>query len=504
MSDPSGWLLVWPVLVPILASALCVMAWGRMKLQAQIGAAGIVLQFGCSVLLLISVLSHGPFAMSMGNWAAPFGIALAADTLGALLTVTASGVALVIVVNSFSISSSSHRRSGFFPLTLALMSGVAGAFLTSDIFNLYVWFEVTLIATFGLMVLGGQRERLDAAVKYAFLNMIATTLLLIAIGLLYGLTGTLNMADLSGKISAMPDSVAIETVALLFLVAFAMKSAVFPLAFWLPASYHAPMQTISALFGALLTKVGIYSLIRVFTLVFPETAELAHQSLIWLAAGTMVVAALGTLAETDIRRFVSFTVMGGVGVMLFGLALGTTEALAASTFYVIHSMIISAALFIGVGLMIRKAGTHNLYELSGLYKAAPALSVAMLLCGLSLAGVPPFAGFWPKVMLIQAALADASFAGLAALLAAGFLTLMTVGRLFAIAFWREVEGQNTAANGKMDQSVWALASLAGITILLGVWPDPVLTLAQGAAGGLLDPTAYIQAVLPSQFAEVSP
>ena len=504
MSDPSGWLLVWPVLIPILAAALATTFWGQLRLQAMIGAAGVLLQLAASLVLLVTVLEHGPMAMSMGNWPAPFGIALAADMLGAILTVTASAVAVVIVFNSFSISSSSHRRSGFFPLTLALMSGVAGAFLTSDIFNLYVWFEVTLIATFGLMVLGGQRERIDAAVKYAFLNMIATTLLLIAIGLLYGLTGTLNMADLNGKIGAMPDGPALETVALLFLVSFAMKSAVFPLAFWLPASYHAPMQTISALFGALLTKVGIYSLFRVFTLVFPETADIAKSNLLWMAAATMVIAGLGTLAETDIRRLVSFTVMGGVGVMLFGLAIGTADALSGAIFYVIHSMIISAALFIGVGLMVRATGTHQLYELSGLYKSAPALSVALLLCGLSLAGVPPFAGFWPKVMLIQAALAEMTFAGLAALLAAGFLTLMTVGRLFAIAFWREKNAAEASASGRADQSVWALGGLAAVTILLGLWPDPVMQVTAQAAEGLVNPQAYINAVLPSQLAGATP
>ena len=504
MSDPSGWLLVWPVLIPILAAALAAMAWGRLRLQALIGAAGVILQLIASIALLAAVLVGGPLAMSMGNWPAPFGIALAADVLGAVLTVTASAVAVVIVFNSFSISSSSHRRSGFFPLTLALMAGVAGAFLTSDIFNLYVWFEVTLIATFGLMVLGGKRERIDAAVKYAFLNMIATTLLLIAIGLLYGLTGTLNMADLNGKIGDLPDGPALETVALLFLVSFAMKSAVFPLAFWLPASYHAPMQTISALFGALLTKVGIYSLLRVFTLVFPETAEIAKSNLLWMAAGTMLFAGLGMLAETDIRRLVSFTVMGGVGVMLFGLALGTADALSGAIFYVIHSMIISAALFIGVGLMIRTEGTYQLYELSNLYKGAPALSVALLVCGLSLAGVPPFAGFWPKVMLIRAALDETSFAGLAALLAAGFLTLVTVGRLFAIAFWRHKGQTETTTSGQLDQSVWALCGFAAVTLLLGLWPEPVIQLTAQAADSLVDPTTYINAVLPGQLAGVRP
>ncbi len=503
MSNASAWLLVWPVLIPILASALAVTAWGRVRRQALICAFGIGLQLIAAVMLLQAVLTNGPMAVAMGGWPAPFGIALAADTLGATLTVAASVVALLIVLNSFNPASSSHRRSGFFPLTLALMSGVAGAFLTSDIFNLYVWFEVTLIATFGLMVLGGQRERLDGAVKYAFLNMIATTLLLIAIGLLYGMTGTLNMADLSGKVAALPDTAALETVVLLFLVAFAMKSAVFPLAFWLPASYHAPMQTVSALFGALLTKVGVYSLFRVFTLVFPETGDIARETLIWAAAATMVAGGLGALAETDLRRLVSYTVMGGVGVMLFGLALGTAPALSGAIFYIVHSMIVSAALFLGVGMVMRVAGQHGLYGISGLYKAAPVLSVAFLLSGLSLAGVPPFAGFWPKVMLIQAGLAAESFAALAALLAAGFFTLMTVGRLFAIAFWRELEGESPPSPA-WDHSHTALCILAALTVGLGLYPSALIELTNAAAAGLLNPGPYIEAVLVPQVAEAAP
>ena len=433
--------------------------------------------------------------MSMGGWPAPFGIALAADTLGAGLTVAASLVALIIAVYSLSDTSTEHRRAGFFPLVLALMAGVAGAFLTSDIFNLYVWFEVTLISSFGLIVLGGRREQIDGAVKYAFLNLLATTFLLIAIGLLYGMTGTLNMADLAGKVAALPQDAALETVALLFLVSLGMKAALFPLYFWLPAAYHTPLPTVSAVFAALLTKVGVYALIRVFLTVFPDGADLAREAMVWAALATMVLGALGALAEADIRRLVSFTVISGVGVMIAGLAIGGETALLGAIFYIVHSIIVSAALFMAAGMIARAGGGSQVEDLAGLYKGAPFLSVAFLLIGLSLAGVPPFAGFWPKVYLVQAGLEAGSYALVAGVLVSGFLTLLVVGRTFALVFWRAApEGaQPVAASGLALKG--ALAALAVLTLGLGLYSAPVAEASIRAAGELLAPGPYIETVL---------
>lgn len=195
----AGWLVIWPVLIPILGAALAAAAWGKERTQAIIGLTGLGAQFIASIALFAYVWSDGVVAMSMGGWQAPFGIALAADTLGAGFTLVGSLVGLIVAVHCIGSTDAEHRRAGFFPLLLALMAGVAGAFLTSDIFNLYVWFEVTLISSFGLIVLGGRREQIDGAVKYAFLNLIATTLLLIAIGLLYGLTGTLTWRTYRAK-----------------------------------------------------------------------------------------------------------------------------------------------------------------------------------------------------------------------------------------------------------------------------------------------------------------
>lgn len=494
MFESAGWLVVWPVLIPILGAALATAAWGNERAQSLIGIGGLAAQFVASIVLFSHVWSHGVVAMSMGGWQAPFGIALAADTLGAGLTLVGSLVGLIVALHSIGSTDADHHRAGLFPLLLALMAGVAGAFLTSDIFNLYVWFEVTLISSFGLIVLGGRREQIDGAVKYAFLNLIATTLLLIAIGLLYGLTGTLNMADLAGKVAALPQDSTLETVALLFLISLGMKAALFPLYFWLPAAYHTPLPTVSAIFAALLTKVGVYSLIRVFSLVFPESGDIARDAMIWVAVATMILGALGALAESDIRRFVSFTVVSGVGVMVGGLAIGTELAFLGTIFYFIHSIIISAALFIAAGMIAAAGKATKIEELAGLYKRAPYLAVTFLIVGLSLAGVPPFAGFWPKVYLIQAGHEAGSALLVVGILVSGFLTLIAVGRAFALMFWRTGEDEAPVQDaGPLVKG--SLGALAVMTFVIGLYSAPVVEMSGRSAGELLSPDAYINTVL---------
>ncbi len=495
-ADLTAWLVVWPLLIPLAASALATAAWGKARLQTSIGVAGLLAQLVASVALFAHVWTNGVLAMSMGGWPAPFGIALAADTLGAGLTVVATLVALVIVLYSLADTTAEHRRAGFFPLVLALMLGVAGAFLTSDIFNLYVWFEVTLISSFGLLVLGGKREQIDGAVKYAVLNLLATTFLLIAIGLLYGMTGTLNMADLAGRVANLENGAAMETIALLLLVSLGMKAALFPLYFWLPAAYHTPLPTVSAVFAALLTKVGVYALIRVFLTVFPEGGELAREAMVWAAIATMILGALGALAEPDIRRLVSYTVISGVGVMIAGLALGTQTALLGALLYVVHSIIISAALFMAAGLAARAGGTVDIDSLAGLYKRAPFLAVTFLLVGLSLAGVPPLAGFWPKVYLVQAGLEAGAPAIVTAILVSGFLTLLVVGRTFALVFWRDAPAGAGVVTVKPQPVLnGAVAALALLTAGVGLYSAPVVDAASRAASELLAPAPYIDAVL---------
>lgn len=223
----------------------------------------------------------------------------------------------------------SGRRYGFFPLLMLLMAGVTGAFLTGDIFNLYVWFEVLLISSFGLIILGSEREQIDGALKYAVLNLIATTLFLVGVGILYAAFGTLSMADIAAKAGDLRGTAPLMTLASLFLLAFGMKAAAFPVNFWLPAAYHTPRIVVSALFAGLLTKVGIYALIRVMVMLLPMERQELSPVIALAAAATIVVGALGALAENDIRRLFGYVVISGIGNMLAGVALGALAASAA-------------------------------------------------------------------------------------------------------------------------------------------------------------------------------
>ncbi len=497
MFDMTEWLVALPAAILITATGLAVSVWGHARAQIAIAFLGMAGQTLASLFLLTYVLEQGPLAMSMGGWPAPFGIALVADPLSAGLSFLTGLIGLAVVVYSVGDVRRKHRKAGFYPLVIALILGVNGAFLTGDVFNLYVWFEIILIASFGLLVLGGSREQIDGAVKYAFLNLIATTLLLIAIGLLYGLAGTLSFADLALKIGDQPMDTTYLTVALLFLLAFGMKAAVFPVYFWLPASYHTPLATVSAVFAGLLTKVGVYSLYRVFSVLFAGDDGTLAEVLLVVSIATMVLGALGALAETDVRRFVSFLVVSGVGVMLAGLAIGGREALMAGVFYTLHSIIASAGLFMAAGLMVRLGGTSDLARLAGLYRSTPLVAVLFFLVGLSIAGVPPFAGFWAKVYLVDAALAGGYSWTAAAVLFSGFITLVAIGRLWALAFLRDREtGANTLLHDR-ERGLMAgpLALVAVATFAIGIFAGPMTDFAFAAADGLIDPAAYIVEVL---------
>ena len=278
------------------------------------------------------------------------------------------------------------------------MTGVCGAFITGDIFNLYVWFEVLLISSYGLLVLGNDRIQLDGAVKYGVLNLIGTNLFLIATGLLYGIFGTLNMADLAQKVAALdnPASGTLATVAALYFLAFAMKAAAFPVNFWLPASYHTPNIVVSAVFAGLLTKVGVYALIRIFVLILPASRGYMADVIALVAIATLLTGALGALAQSEVRRLLGYLVIAGIGSMLAGVAVGSTLAVSGAIFYAVHSIIVMTALYLAAGIMNLMAGSYDLRKLGGLYQKSAAFAGVFLVLGFAVSGLPPFSGFWPK------------------------------------------------------------------------------------------------------------
>lgn len=501
---PGDWLLVAPLVITVLGGALCLMTRKNTDAQPKVAIIFLSLLVAACAGLLARVLDKGVITMVAGNWLPPFGIAFTVDALGATLALTSSIVALAAAVYGIGDVDSSGRRYGFYPFLMLLMTGVCGAFLTGDIFNLYVWFEVLLISSFGLLVLGNERAQLDGAVKYALLNIIATTLFLIATGLLYGILGTLNMADIAIKARETGLQGPLMTVAVLYFLAFAMKAAAFPVNFWLPASYHTPRIVIAAVFAGLLTKVGVYALLRIFALLLPDARVALADVIALVAIATMLTGVLGALAQTDIRRLLGYLVISGIGSMLAGLAIGTTPALAGTIFYAVHSILVMTALYMAAGVMRGLGGSYSLRELGGLYRASPAFAAVFLMLGFAVSGLPPFSGFWPKVLLVDAALVGGHGWIAASILVTGLLTTIAMGRVWIYAFWRggaegTADGQLTSvlvpAPGMTSASIWLpIGLLLGLVILLGVQPEFMMQVSGRGASTLTEPLGYLRSV----------
>ncbi|MEM9726669.1 MAG: proton-conducting transporter membrane subunit, partial [Pseudomonadota bacterium] len=313
------WTLALPLIIPF-ATAIVAFLLRNSRAGAWVSVLGSAAHLAAAVQLLLAVIENGVVAGQMGGWPAPFGITLVADHLSAAMVLITGVVAVAVSIYALVDVEESLERLGYHALFNVLIAGVTGAFITGDLFNLYVWFEVMLIASFGMLVLGGKPEQIDGGVKYVALNLVSTILFLAGVGLLYGMTGTLNLADLSSAVDRA-DPGMLTMVAMLFLIAFGVKAAVFPLFFWLPASYHTPIPVVAAVFAGLLTKVGVYALLRMFTLVFDNDVGFTHQILLWIACLTMVTGVLGAAAQSDVRKILSFHIVSQIGYMVLGLAL---------------------------------------------------------------------------------------------------------------------------------------------------------------------------------------
>jgi multicomponent Na+:H+ antiporter subunit D len=379
---------------------------------------------------------------------------------------------------------------------------VTGSFITGDLFNLYVWFEVMLISSFALLALGSEKVQLDGAIKYAAINLVSTVMFLIAIAVLYGLTGTLNMADLAVRVPQVEQRGMMTTVAVMFMIAFGIKSAVFPLFFWLPASYHTPAVTVSAIFAGLLTKVGVYALVRTFTLIFTTDVGYTHNALLVVAGLTMLTGVLGAAAQNEIRRILSFHIISQIGYMIMGLALYTPLGLIGAVFYLVHHIIVKTNLFLVAGVAKRLTGSMDLKKIGGLYKSSPLLAVLFLIPALSLAGIPPLSGFWAKFVLIRASLEIESWAIAAVAILVGLLTMFSMTKIWGEAFWKPHPDGDDMSLGIGDLTVservllvGPIVVFAGLTVAIGLWTQPFLDLATRASAELLNPAGYIDAVL---------
>ena len=489
-----SWLLVAPVIVPLIAAAASFLVMGQRRLQRVVSTVASFVVLVLSVALLLQVSANGIQVMQAGGWPAPFGVTFVADHLSAIMVAISAVMAAATAVYALADIDPAREALGYHPLFQVLVAGINGAFLTGDLFNMYVWFEVMLISSFVLLTLGNRRAQLEGGLKYVAVNLVSSMLFLASIGLTYGLTGTLNMADLAIELQSAPQGL-VTVLAMLFLTAFGIKAAIFPLFFWLPASYHTPPVAVSAIFAGMLTKVGVYALIRVFTLLFTHDVGWTHQILLWLAGFTMLTGVLGAAAQNEFRKLLSFHIVSQIGYMIMGLALYTPLALAGAVFYLVHNIVAKANLFFVAGLTRKVGGSFRLAELGGLYRAHPLLAILFLVPAFSLAGFPPLSGFWAKLVVVLAAVEVRSWPIIAVALVVGLLTLYSMTKIWQAAFWSPVPEGRTVGPMPSRLMIAPVAALAALTVVMGVWSGPFLALAQAAGHELLDPAGYVRAVL---------
>lgn len=472
------------VIIPLATAAVLLALWTHPKIRRWIALVGSGSHLASGIILLSEVATKGPVAKQMGDWPAPFGISFEADYLSAVLICVAAVIGFLINIYSVENLDSDRRDFGFHPLFFVLLAGVSGAFATGDLFNLFVWFECILLSSFVLLALGGERNQIRGALNYVVPNLFSSIMFLSGLGLIYGVTGTLNMVDLSERIKDVPPELMMP-ISLLFLVAFSIKAAVFPFFSWLPTSYHTPPAAISALFAGLLTKVGVYALIRFFTKIYPLSAGILTDVLVWASIFTMLVAILAACVATDLKKVLAYNIVSHIGTLIAGLAMRSQMGLEGTIFYMVHHILTITALFLVTGIVERQYGTTDLRKLGDGIKVCPLVAVLFFVLSLALAGIPPLSGFWPKLILLQGGMEANHPFLVGSIIIVGLLTLYSMMRVWALAFWRPYpEGAETCP-APIRERPWAkygpAVFLTAVIIVVGLLPNTLSNYSRDAA-----------------------
>lgn len=491
-------LLPLPVVLPLGAAGLSMALYRTPVLQRALGLAVVTANLAASVAILVHVEADGVTAVHLGGWPAPVGITLVADLFSAILLVVSTAMVLAVLV--YAIGHPRTRDQGLFfhPVYLVLAAGVAASLLTGDLFNLFVAFEVMLSASYVLITLGGTRAQVRTGMTYVVISLLASTLFITAVALLYAATGTVNMADLAVRVEALPGGLR-TALGLLLLVVFGIKAAIFPLFFWLPDSYPTAPAPVTAIFAGLLTKVGVYAMIRTQTLLSgPDPGP--SLLLLAVAGATMVVGVLGAIAQDDIKRILSFQIVSQIGYIVMGLGLFTVAGLAGAIFYIVHSIVVKTALFLVGGMIEHTTGTGGLHRLGGLLHRSPLLAALFVVPALSLAGLPPFSGFVAKLALVQAGLDAGRPVIVGVCLAVSLLTLFSMSKIWAGPFWGAPAGGAEPATAPLavpHVMTAATAALVALSLVVAGGAAVVWDASTRAAAGLVDPAPYVEAVLAS-------
>ena len=486
-----------PVLVPLVAAAVMLIVRHR-HAQRAVSLAALAVSLACSIAVLADSWTDGPVhVVRLGGWPGDFAITMVADRLSSVMVVVALIVVAAVLVYAIGQGGADEQSSIYHPVYMVMAAGISQAFLAGDLFNLFVAFEILLMASYVLLTLEGTDAQIRSGTTYVVLNVIESMVLVVTVGLIFAATGTVNMAELPERLASLPDGVR-TGLQLLLLLAFGIKAAVFPLFFWLPDSYPTAPSSVSAVFAGLLTKVGVYCLIRVQTLLFP--GELDGLVAV-VGALTMLIGVVGAVSHKDMKRILSFHIISQIGYMVFGLGVGGPAAIAATIFYLIHHIPVKTSLFLVEGIIERDSGSSSLDSVSGLARRSPWLAVLFLVPALSLAGLPPLSGFLAKFAILRAGFEDGRYIGVAVAIVVSLLTLVSMVKIWVGAFWGDVEPADRIGTiGLLRRQPLMMIGTTAIVVsslAIAVAAGPFYEFAENAARQALDVAAYVTAVKSS-------
>ena len=501
-------LLAVPTLLCLLGAAITFLAGRHPAFQRAVSVTAVAAVCGVAGLL-VWLTDSAPVVLWVGNWPQPLGIVLVADRLSSLMLLVAALVSLAVLVYSTGQDEDEMRRetpvSVFHPTFLLLVAGVSNAFLAGDLFNLFVSFELLLFASYVLLTMGGTQDRIRAGSVYVVVNLVSSSLFLVAIASTYAATGTVNLAQLALRLGDLPVEVR-GVLQVMLLAVFAIKAAVFPLSAWLPHSYPTAPAPVPAVFAGLLTKVGVYAIIRTQTLLFPTEPLTLLLGIAGVA--TMLIGILGAIAQIEIKRMLSFTLVSHIGYMVFGVALANPAALAGSIFYAAHHITIQGTLFLVAGLMERVGGSTSLDRLGGLARVSPLLGALFFIPAMNLAGIPPLSGFVAKLALLQAGVANGTLIAWALVVAGvstSLLTLYAMAKVWNRAFWgvapesvlESARSYDSPERGRLlpRLMVGSTVGLLALALVFTFAAGPMYDYVEASASALFD-QSYITAVLP--------
>lgn len=487
-------LVVLPLAVPLLTGILLIFFKRHILLQKIGSIIAIVSTASVSIYLLTVVQSSQIIRLDMGGWKPPFGILFVADSFALLLVITATIVTGICLIHAFTSIGREREKMFFYPFVLFLLTGVNGSFLTGDLFNLFVCFEVMLLSSYVLLALGKNKRQLSASVTYVAVNVLSSWFFLVAIAYLYRIVGTLNMAHIALSIEEMGQTPILTVISIVFLLVFALKAGLM-LYFWLPRSYSAPPTAIAAIFAALLTKVGIYAIFRMFTLMFYHEPAITHTIIGWMAAITIIGGCIGAVAYSDLRQIIAYNVVIAVGFILAGLAIATDMSMIGSVYYLIHDMVAKALLFLIIGTVIQITRTTRMDQMSGLISNYPLLGSLFFIVMLALAGFPPLSGFIGKVLMAQGAIAGGNYVLLIILFVSGLCVLYSLLRIFLSCFWGEAIHSDKELLPIKKNALIACLMLTLCIVGLGIFSEKIAPYAKDAVEVLQNPHIYIDAVL---------